>query len=215
MERRVGVAGVVAVAVLLLAGCSAGLPVDDPVTEQTPGGGGSTVAGVDSLQTGDLVITEIMQNPSGSVADENGEWFEVYVAASEAVDLQGLVVEDDGSDSFTVGSSLVVQPGSYVVFANNGEASTNGGVTVDYAYTGMSLGNGDDELVLTNGSVEIDRVAYDGGPVFPDPTGASMQLDPDHRNDTDNDSGANWCESSATFGDGGLGTPGASNGACP
>ena len=36
---------------------------------------------------------------------------------------------------------------------------------------------------------EIDRVAYDGGPAFPNPDGAAMEL---IRPDLDNALGANW-----------------------
>ena len=215
MVRIAGTTGVVVTVVALLMACRAGLPVDDPSGDETPAGDGTSGAGVDTLQAGDLVITEVMQNPA-QVSDADGEWFEVFVASTEEVDLQGLEVSDNGSDSFSVGSSLVVQPGSYVVFGNSGDASTNGGVTVDFVYgAAMTLSNADDEIVLTNGSGEIDRVDYDGGPGFPDPTGASMQLDPDHRTHTGNDSGANWCESTVSFGEGDSGTPGATNEECP
>ncbi|MEM1081874.1 MAG: lamin tail domain-containing protein, partial [Pseudomonadota bacterium] len=55
---------------------------------------------------------------------------------------------------------------------------------------------------------EIDRVEYDGGPLFPNPNGASMSLaDPA----TDNNVSSNWCEAITAFGDGDLGTPGAAN----
>ena len=37
----------------------------------------------------------------------------------------------------------------------------------------FSLANGDDELILENAMLtEIDRVEWDGGPTFPDPSGA-------------------------------------------
>jgi hypothetical protein len=96
-----------------------------------------------------------------------------------------------------------------------GDMGTNGGVNIDYVYgTSWFLANGADEVVLECSGTEIDRVEYDGGPNFPDPTGASMNLNPNNLNGTDNDTGSNWCESTSTYGDGDLGTPGAANDAC-
>ena len=46
---------------------------------------------------------------------------------------------------------------------------------IAYRYAGFTLGNADDEIILLDGAgTEIDRVAYDGGPAFPKPDGASI-----------------------------------------
>lgn len=160
----------------------------------------------------EIVITEIMQNPD-AVADSAGEWFEIVNIGSTTIDLDGWTIRDDDSDSFSVSGPLTVEPGEYLVFGNNADIATNGGVTVDFEYSGFTLANGADEIVLLDGSnAEIDRVVYDGGPDFPDPTGASMAL-----NDPalDNNVGANWAVSAVPFGDGDLGTPGAANDSLP
>ncbi|THH38371.1 ExeM/NucH family extracellular endonuclease [Aliishimia ponticola] len=182
-------------------------------TADTPYGDGDLgTPGVENFDTTPvIVINEIMQNPS-AVADGSGEWFEVYNAGTTVVDMNGWTVSDNDSDSFVIdnGGPLLVAPGDYLVFANNGDMATNGGVTVDYAYSGMFLSNSADELVLTAGDgTEIDRVEYDGGPAFPDPTGASMAL---ISADLDNNDGANWETATDSYGDGDLGTPGAANG---
>jgi hypothetical protein len=39
--------------------------------------------------TGDIVITEVMQNPS-AVADNVGEWFEVHNISGQTVNLSGI-----------------------------------------------------------------------------------------------------------------------------
>ena len=44
----------------------------------------------------------------------------------------------------------------------------NGGAAVDYEYVGFILANGDDEIEIVEAGVVIDRVAYDGGPSFPE-----------------------------------------------
>ncbi|MFZ0545856.1 MAG: ExeM/NucH family extracellular endonuclease [Candidatus Promineifilaceae bacterium] len=162
----------------------------------------------------EIVINEIMQNPA-AVADGSGEWLELYNPTASDIDINGWTIADAGSDSHVVdnGGPLLVPAGGYVVLGNNTDTGTNGGVTVDYSYgSSWFLANGDDEVILSDASAtEIDRVEYDGGPNFPDPTGASMALaDPA----LDNNVGANWCEASTPYGDGDLGTPGAAND-CP
>jgi len=165
---------------------------------------------------GDLVITEIMQNPN-AVNDGDGEWFEIHNPTNKYLNLYGLVVSDADSDSFTVDASIIMYPGTYGVAGVNADTSTNGGVTVHYEWPSGSftLANGDDELILTHTGVEIDRVEYDGGTSFPNPNGASMSLDPGSLNATDNDTGANWCETQlVAYGDGDMGTPGGPNVPC-
>jgi predicted extracellular nuclease len=158
-----------------------------------------------------VVINEIMQNPA-AVGDSSGEWFELHNPSGIAVDIEGWTIQDNDSDSHVIanGGPLIVPAGGFLVLGNNTDSGTNGGATVDYNYGGsFFLGNSADELVLLDGGlVEWDRVEWDGGPAFPDPTGASMSLvDPA----LDNNVGENWCESPTPFGDGDLGTPGAAN----
>ncbi|MBE0565780.1 MAG: lamin tail domain-containing protein [Krumholzibacteria bacterium] len=165
----------------------------------------------------DIVITEIMQNPL-VLADTDGEWFELHNTGPDPVDIEGWTIKDDGTNSIVVasGGPLVVPAGAYVVLARNAAAMATQGVTVFYQYGGtgtFDLGNSDDEIVLLNTSlVEIDRVMWDGGPVWPDPNGASMMWD---ESSGDNNVGANWATSTAVFGDGDFGTPGAPNGGVP
>jgi hypothetical protein len=113
-----------------------------------------------------------------------------------------------------------VPAGGYVTLGNEGDSSLNGGLTHAYVYgDGMFLSNGADEVVLTDGAgTEIDRVEYDGGTVWPDPTGSSMSLDVNFLNSVDNDNGANWSVFSCAIGGDPFntddGTPGAVNDVC-
>jgi len=160
---------------------------------------------------GDVIITEIMQNPN-VVYDSNGEWFELFNNTDSAIDLNGWIIRDNGSDSHTIAGTLVIQPDDFLVLGNNSDSNTNGGYTCDYQYPGnWYLSNGDDEIVLLQGLLEIDRVEYDGGPNFPVPTGASMVFIGPYLNSDaylQNDTGSNWLESTGTFGDGDKGSPG-------
>ena len=160
---------------------------------------------------GDVVINEIMQNPN-AVLDSAGEWFELYNATGADIDINGWTIADAGIDTHVInnGGPLLIPAGGFLVLGNNTDSGTNGGVTVDYNYgSSWFLANGDDEIILSDDTLtEIDRVEYDGGLNFPDPTGASMALaDPS----LDNNVGANWCEASTPYGNGDLGTPGAAN----
>ena len=86
----------------------------------------------------------------------------------ERLDAQGAGTEHH---RIKYGGPLWLPAGGYLVLGRNADTATNGGVPVSYRYTGFTLGNSDDEITLLDGAgTEIDRVAYDGGPAFPDLT---------------------------------------------
>lgn len=161
-----------------------------------------------------VVINEIMQNPF-VVADTSGEWFEIFNPGASDVDINGWTISDAGLDTHVInnGGPLVVGVGDLIVLGIEGNPSLNGGVTVDYVYSEISLANSSDELILSNDTgALVDLVAWDDGLTFPDPSGGSMALaDPA----LDNSLGENWCISVSTFGAGDLGTPGFPNDQCP
>jgi len=153
-----------------------------------------------------------MQNPTGS--DTLAEWFEIYNTTALAIDMNGMIIKDDGTNSHTINASLVVPANGFVVLGRNANNGTNGGEQLDYQYSSFTLTNTDDEVVLECNGTEIDAVRYDGGPNFPAPNGKSMSLSPTSFNASDNDTGANWCEATSVFGNGDLGTPGYTNDNC-
>ena len=163
---------------------------------------------------GDLIITEIMQNP-GAVTDDNGEYFEVYNTTNSPIELQGWTIKSltTGDKDDVIKTSLIVPAKGYVVFGENANTATNGGVTVDYEYDSkIFLGNSSDSIALECGGNIIDGVSWDDGATFPDPNGKSMELATDKYSAADNDNGANWGEATQEIiADGDLGTPGAAN----
>jgi len=163
---------------------------------------------------GDIIITEIMQNPN-AVNDNLGEYFEVYNTTSTAIDMVGWEIVDltNANENFTIVSSVIVPANGYAVFVASSDSTTNGGITPDYTYNGTTtfLGNGSDEISIQCGGSIIDEVSWDNGTTFPDPTGISMELSITAFSAVDNDFGSNWGEAVTTFGAGDLGTPGAVN----
>ena len=183
----------------------------------TPGAPNSpcTVFGSGAV-AGDLVITEVMQSPSGD--DENKEWFEVKNTTGSSIDLQGWTVSDDGGTPQIITESVVIPGNGYAVIGNTYDPLLNGGLAVDLAlYTWLNLGNESDDVSIESPEgTEIDWVAWDDGATFPDPLAASMSLDPGSTGASLNDVGANWCESPAPpYGpEVDLGSPGAANPTC-
>lgn len=165
--------------------------------------------GSQTVSPGDIIITEIMQNPS-AVSDANGEWFEIYNPTPSAIDLNGWTIRDDGTDIHIIGGPLIIPINDFLVLGINDTSNVNGNYSTDYRYSGFVLGNGADEVILEDpDGVEIDRVNYDGGSNFPDPNGASMTV---MNFQSNNNLGSNWIESSArepTFtASGDFGSPG-------
>ena len=166
---------------------------------------------VTCANVGDVIFTEIMQNPL-AVGDNNGEYVEIYNTTNSLIDLEGWVIKDDltANETHTI-TNLTIPANGYAVLGLDANSSTNGGYTNDHQYNGISLGNSTDGIILECSGNVIDQVIWDNGATFPDPTGKSMELKTNKYSSTDNDEGANWYEATTTFGDGDLGSPGAQN----
>ena len=167
---------------------------------------------VDDLVVGDLVVSEFMFNPD-FCSDSSCEWIELYNASGGSVDLNGLVIIDDGGNTATVTGSSVMASGSYIVLAI-GDSSTWGytGFTPDGYYgTTVALGNTGDQVIIANSLGDLDTAAaYTGGTA-----GYSQSLDPAGLDVTTNDDAGYWCEPTSAIGTtGDHGTPGAANDGC-
>ncbi|MBN1785743.1 MAG: lamin tail domain-containing protein, partial [Candidatus Methanofastidiosa archaeon] len=161
-----------------------------------------------SSDSPNIVINEIMFNPD-KVPDSRGEWFELYNPNDFEIDLSGWKIEDGANDSFLIDTTLVIGPSCYLVFGREGDIDRNGGVSIDYEYSGMNLSNARDEIrIVSDDGVVIDSVAYDPKNGFSFPCGASIEL----RNPSlPNDQGINWAFSTYPYGLGDMGTPGERN----
>jgi hypothetical protein len=204
--------------------CAATLPYGDGDNFGTPGavnpacdggGGGDdecddngTMRPIRAPLPGDLLINEIMANPSAPEADK--EWFEVYVV--NATDLNGLGIVGAGSGMTTLSdpTCLEATAGEYLLFAVNGDAAANGGVSPDFVYAG-GLTNTGDTLTLDVAGTAIDSFTYGATTDT-----RSVQLDRQFEGmDAASDDPANWCDASSSFGTAGdFGTPRGQNDAC-
>jgi len=179
-----------------------------------PGDGGSV-----KRAQGEIVISEVMYNPSGTETKE--EWIELHNTAATARDLSGLVLKDGTSPvhTHTIRAGTVIAPGAYVVFASEEAgaiaAKVPAGVVV-YEYNKglatadrLTLGNSDSgSIVLLSGATEIARAKYGALGLGNAANGVSIQL----KTLTYAGAGvaANWCKSSTPWVTGSdKGTPGA------
>jgi len=182
-------------------------------SSSSSGGGGSTVL------PGDLLITEIMNDPA-KVEDTKGEWFEVRNVTAAPIDLKGLVLRHqtlavDPNAAEAIAKSVTVPAGGYVVLGNNGDLVTNGGVKVDYVYSSkVTLNNSKDYVALeTADATLIDGVTYDAAKLKV--TGKSRSLDPASMSMLGNDTDTNFCAAKTLIaGSTDYGTPGKANDAC-
>ncbi len=163
-----------------------------------------------AAQPGSVIITEIMQNPA-DVSDTNGEWFELYNTTDQDIDINSWTIRDTSSDEHVIdnGGPLIIAAKGFLVLGRNGDSSANGRYHCDYDYSGFTLGNKDDEIILLAGTVEIDRVEYSSS-IWPVSKGNSIAL---INFTSDNNNGANWTASqsrqpSFTGETGDLGSPG-------
>jgi hypothetical protein len=172
-----------------------------------------------------LVINEVLANPKSNglpagvpaVADPAGEWFEVYNAGRFAVEMVGMLVADSSGGAtgkrqpyHVILSSLVVEPGAYVVIGSTTNSASNGGTPVDYAYgTALQLSNsGSDAVKISRvygvaDTLTVDRVAYSlvGSTVPSAKDGISREL-LNPALDNSNIDGSSWADAvpAATYG---------------
>ena len=172
-----------------------------------------TIALLSEINVGELLITEIMQDPE-QADDWRGEWIEIYNPSAVSIDLDGLQLVSTTEAGITISGSLILPPEEFALLAPSGSLILNGGISVDYIYNynDFKLSETEDIEISYDGAV-FDSISYQSGEgnIL---VGNSLSLMPQYFDEQANDNQDNWCVSSSTFGHGDLGTPGASNDAC-
>ena len=176
--------------------------------------GGDSNSGGDceaNMLAGDLVITEIMANPSG--ADEGSEYFEIFNATTAPITLTGLALvssRDDGTDEDVhTMREATIAAGQYFVIG--GILDEFKEAYMDYgAANDLSFRNSNGQLALRCKDVEVDKTTYASAP-----DGASLELNgAEMPNSVRNDDEANFCASATEFAPDFFGSPQLANSAC-
>ncbi|MBK8263165.1 MAG: lamin tail domain-containing protein [Nannocystis sp.] len=195
----------------LLALAGAACAGDDGDTSATAGEEPTCVA---QLDAGALVITEIMADPDG--ADAGREWFEIYNASGDTVNLRDVVLtfakaDGTGQKVHTIAVDAELQPGQYFTLGDvlQGAAPAH----VDYGY-GADLGalnNSSGRVQVLCGKTIVDQVLFqDSKQKYTRSfTGA---LEPSA---AQNDDQTQWCDAPELYSATDYGSPRAANPACP
>ncbi|MCH9682543.1 MAG: lamin tail domain-containing protein [Deltaproteobacteria bacterium] len=184
--------------------------------EMVDGSTGEMALGIDQLVPGDLVVTEVMWNPSCS--QDLCEWFEILNATDETVNLLDLYVQDTDQNAGNQGritSDVLVGPGDVVVVTrslNFWPYDFEAGAVYG---PNPGLNNGSpDRVVLRNETEVLDQTG-----IFPleGTEGIAWSLSGDALDADSNDLSAFWCSATVelpTTSTTEFGTPGQINDPC-
>ena len=174
---------------------------------------------IDYAAPGELLITEFLADP-GLGDGTLGEWVELYVGAD--LDLNGLVIGKTIDNLQITISDVACRPiraDNYVLIAKTDDPAGNGGLpTPDWSNPKLSLTNDNSTMVVgvdnqkTMSVTELDAIAWKttaDGVARQFPVELLEPIDA-----TSNDDPTLWCDATAPFGVGDLGTPQAENGSC-
>jgi hypothetical protein len=165
-----------------------------------------------TFMPGDLVITEIMANPSGS--DTGKEWFEIYNNTRTAADLTGLTLVHSKSDGTGVKTHVMTQtmlgPGGFLALGGVAQNLKPGYIGYGFGSDLGALRNDNGLVAVKCGTTIVDQVTY-----LTTADGASWELDgatvPDAHA---NDDSTLWCAAKPLYDGVNAGTPGAANEVC-
>ncbi|MFH1466857.1 MAG: MopE-related protein [Pseudomonadota bacterium] len=183
---------------------------------------------------GALLVTEVMPEPT-DIADEDGEWFEIYNAYRSNLDLAGLIIRNDAGQAIDLSGEpagvWILPTGGYFVFGSNADTATNDGVVVDYEYASavFSLDTVSDVLELTFdiSGTEYAVTSFSWDAAAPMHAGTALGLDVDEvvegcsteaspgvcRAD-ENEVIEHFCEAVDLYGDYNWGSPGTGGWGC-
>jgi hypothetical protein len=190
----------------------------DPVFVIEAGSKDQDVTGVPRPGQGEVLITEVMYDPSGAEPDQ--EWFELFNKSGSIRLLSGLTIRDGGGRSLTIPAEppLTIAANAYIVFVRSTAASVAAHVpkeVIAYDYgngalptQGILLNNGvGGAISLLDGTTVVTQANYGGWITQASPGGASLQLKTlTHAASL---TSSNWCISSIAWAPrSDLGTPG-------
>ena len=185
----------------------AALELDDLLDQDCDG-----IADEDFVGSGDVVITEIMRDPSVATV-EAGQYVEIFNASSREIALNGWEITSS-SGSWIVLTDLILGPTDIGLLCADEDISPNGGLdncdgewARSFVYSSVA-----DTAALGVSGLEVDAVSWEGS--WPSTEGSTLSLDPGSWDAGDNDLRDRWCDSESISITGDRGTPGALNDVC-
>ena len=168
--------------------------------------------GVDDLGPGDLIVTEVMVNPT--CVQDTCEWIELFNATAFTVDLQGLLVQNEAQDPGNQGSvdiSISMLPGTFTWMRRSPSGWPYQALPAATYGPDPLLQNAGDRVRILNSAGLIDETPDSGGQA----AGFAWQLDPDALDGSLNDDPARWCAATSFIrATTNRGTPGTENVQC-
>ena len=170
---------------------------------------------VDDLAPGDLVISEILYNPT--CGSDDCEWIEVWNATAGNVNLAGLRIQDSAlGQECTIDSDVIVPSGGYAWLSTDDAGgwpyAAQPHAFCTGAFPGFNNSGGDSAAILNTAGILDQTAAYTAEP---NGNGRSWKLAPGSLGAVANDQAANWCYSTTVFdmpgGADEYGSPGAAN----
>jgi hypothetical protein len=162
-------------------------------------------------QRGDLLITEVMANPTAA-SNATGAWLEIF--ATKDVDLNEVsLASSTRSTRISSSRCLTVSAKTYAVLARNANAFVNGDLPPVLAEYSLAFSSLKETLRLYRGDAGIDETS-----LGPSAAGISWQLDPERLARSENEAPNNYCLSTRPWrsdAGGDFGSPGAPNFRCP
>ena len=170
--------------------------------------GGSSSSDDQSKAGKNVFITEIYYNPFKDAT--KGEFIELYNDEDSAIDINGWKFTSGIEHNFTTSTTI---PSKGFIILQKDDGNYSGAIT----WSAGKLSNSGEKIRLADENNDtIDEVEYDDKEPWPTEAngdGPSLELKKDKYSSTENDSGANWQDSTA-FG-GSPGTTGASSTTAP
>jgi hypothetical protein len=158
---------------------------------------------IDAEETGELIITEIQNNPLGD--DRNREYIEIHNPGPGNVDMTGWRIESCAGQVKALDGRL--DGDRFYVLGRSEDERENGGFDADDDMGDLFLPNGFGSLLIWNAQDQlVDQVRYEPTDPWPDRgAGESLEL---QNPAADNRDGAAWTHGRDEYGEGGSGSPG-------
>lgn len=98
-----------------------------------------------------IYVTELNVNPR-RVPDRRGEYVELYNGSSRDIDLRGWQLGDGDRELHIIRSHepVLVPSGGFIVLGPEADSELNGGITVNYEYSDITLSNEADRVRLVD-----------------------------------------------------------------